>query len=297
MYGCVFGSTSGFTRSEIGATRPTRPATAFSTPELRRRFDVEAANAGRQRGLHLGRGLADTREDGLRRIAASGDDPLELAAGDDVEAASRPRQQIQHREVGVRLHRVADEVRRTGEGSVEGAEALFERGARIDVARRAEALGDRRERHAFGVELAAASAGMRSRLALVAVANRTRQAAPAVTRASRPTAPMRARLASLQRVAAASAVLSRRTRRGGPRRAWRPRPMRRRRGGIGQWNRGTSRGIVTGNAAGGTAFPPARCVAILVTLRAARSSRRACGALRRDRERAFRQDSRTAANG
>ncbi len=31
MYGCVFGSTSGFTRSEIGATLPARPATAFST--------------------------------------------------------------------------------------------------------------------------------------------------------------------------------------------------------------------------------------------------------------------------
>ena len=30
MYGCVFGSTSGFTRNETGAVLPSRPATRFS---------------------------------------------------------------------------------------------------------------------------------------------------------------------------------------------------------------------------------------------------------------------------
>ena len=44
--------------------------------------------------------LADAGEDDLARIAAGGDHARELAAGDDVEAAAQPREQIQDREVG-----------------------------------------------------------------------------------------------------------------------------------------------------------------------------------------------------
>ena len=47
-------------------------------------------------------------------------------------------------------------MREPRERLVERAVVRFERGARVDVAGRAEALGDRRERHALGEELAVA---------------------------------------------------------------------------------------------------------------------------------------------
>ena len=119
------------------------------------RLDVEAADARRQRGLHFGRRLADAGEHDPGGIAAGGDDAREFPAGDDVEAAPEARQDVQYSEVGIRLDRVADEVRHALERGVEGAEPGFERRARVDVAGRAEALGDAGQRYAFGVELAA----------------------------------------------------------------------------------------------------------------------------------------------
>ena len=123
--------------------------------ELGRRFDVEAADAGRQRRLHFGRRLAHAGKDDPRRIATGGDDPRELAAGDDVEAASETGQDVQYSEAGIRLDRVAHEMRRALERRVEGAKPGLERRARVDVTGGAEALGDSRQRHPFGVELAA----------------------------------------------------------------------------------------------------------------------------------------------
>ena len=143
--------------------RPSAARDRVERFELGGRLDVEAADACRQRGLHLGRGLADAREHDLRRIAAGGDHPRQLAAGNDVEAASEAREDVQHSEVGIRLDGVANEMRNARERGVECAEPAFERSARVDVAGGAEALGDRRQRHAFGVELAADAWRMRSR--------------------------------------------------------------------------------------------------------------------------------------
>ncbi len=122
--------------------------------ELGGRLDVEAPDAGRQRGFHFDRRLADAGEHDLRRIAAGGDDPRQLAAGNDVEAASEAREDVQYSQVGIRLDGVANEMGNAVERGREGAKPILERRARIDIARGAETLGERRQRHALGVEFA-----------------------------------------------------------------------------------------------------------------------------------------------
>ena len=102
-----------------------------------------------------GRGLAHAREHDLLRIPARRDHARELAARHNVESATRSREEIQHRKVGVRLDGVADKVRLPVEGGIELAIAAFDGGAGIDEARRAEALGDGCKRDTLGVELAA----------------------------------------------------------------------------------------------------------------------------------------------
>ena len=158
MYGCVFGSTSGFTRKLTGARLPCAPATASRRVELARRLDVEAEDAGGERLRPSRASVLPTPENTtLRGIAAGGDHARELAAGDDVEAAAEAREEVEDREVRVRLDRVADEVRHARERRRRTSRIrAFERRARVDVAGRAEALGDRRQRHAFGVQLAVA---------------------------------------------------------------------------------------------------------------------------------------------
>ncbi len=71
-------------------------------------LDVEAAYAHLQRAAHLGARLADAGEDHLGRVAAGGQHPLQLTAGDDVKAAAGPRKHLQHAERRIGLHRVAD---------------------------------------------------------------------------------------------------------------------------------------------------------------------------------------------
>ena len=66
--------------------------------ELADAFDVEAEDAERERALHLRACLADAREDDPLRRAAGGEDALELAARDDVEAAAAAREPLQNGE-------------------------------------------------------------------------------------------------------------------------------------------------------------------------------------------------------
>ena len=152
MYGCVFGSTSGFTRTDTGARLPRLGGDAFDALELAARLDVEAEDAGGERLTDLGFRLADAGEHHLARIAAGGDHARELAAGDDVEARAEAREHVEHREVGVRLHRVAHEVIAAGERRGERAERALERGARVDEAGRAEPARDVFQRDRLGVQ-------------------------------------------------------------------------------------------------------------------------------------------------
>jgi hypothetical protein len=71
--------------------------------------------------------------------AAGREHPREFAAGDDVEAAAGTGKGLQHRQVRVGLHRVADQVRPAGQRTLVGGQRVQHRALRIDVQRAAEA--------------------------------------------------------------------------------------------------------------------------------------------------------------
>ena len=127
---------------------------ALEVLELARGLDVEAEDVQRRAPAQLLVGLADAGEHDLARIAAGRDHARELAAGHDVEAAAQAREDVEHGEVRVGLHRVADEMRQRRERAVELAVGGLERGARIHKAGGAETRRDVGERHALDAELA-----------------------------------------------------------------------------------------------------------------------------------------------
>jgi hypothetical protein len=77
--------------------------------ELADALDVEAEHVGVERLRHLGAGLADAGEDDPAGSPPAARHPLELAARDDVEAAAASGEPLQHRQVRVRLDRIADQ--------------------------------------------------------------------------------------------------------------------------------------------------------------------------------------------
>ena len=83
--------------------------------ELGLGLDVDAEDVVVERERELVRGLADAGEHDLLRRHAGRERALQLAARDDVGAGAEPRQRRDHRLVGIRLHRVADERRHIGE--------------------------------------------------------------------------------------------------------------------------------------------------------------------------------------
>ncbi len=129
--------------------------------ELGDAFDVEAHHVGSERLAHLGARLADAGEDDLRRIAAGGDHALEFAAGDDVEAASGAGEGLQHREIRVRLERIADQRIAPFERALIAGERGEHRGARVHIQRRSEAQGQIVERAVLDEELPAAVGNVR----------------------------------------------------------------------------------------------------------------------------------------
>ena len=138
MYGCVCGSTSGLTRTDTRCAATARHRHGLDQFEFRFRLDVEAANAGRQRGVDLAACLADAREDDALRIGADGQRAGQFAAADDVEPAAFAGKQVEDGQVGIGLHRVAHERRPAAEGVGVGTIRRDDRAARIDESRRAE---------------------------------------------------------------------------------------------------------------------------------------------------------------
>src|SRR5258706_3300336 len=102
----------------------------------------------------LFRSLAHAGENSLGCAASRGETPRQLAARDDIEARAQPREDVQHREIGIGLDRIADEDVVPRASLAELAVCELQRGARIDVARRAETLRDLRERHALRAQRA-----------------------------------------------------------------------------------------------------------------------------------------------
>src|SRR4030095_17044138 len=74
----------------------------------------------------------------------------------DVDAGAPGDHGAQHGEVGVRLHREADDVLAPLEGLVEHLEVALERRVAVDVGRCAYLLGDAGEGDGFAVQLVAA---------------------------------------------------------------------------------------------------------------------------------------------
>ena len=115
------------------------------------RFDIKTVNADFKRPLDFIDALAHPGKHDLGRVARGGEHALQFAAGDDVEAGTEPRQDIEYGDIGVRLDRVANQVATVGESGVERMPTLLNRGAGIDIARRAMAAGQHVERHLLGV--------------------------------------------------------------------------------------------------------------------------------------------------
>ena len=136
--------------------------TAFARGDFREEFelgfgfDVDTENALIDRQRELMAGLADTGEHDLVRGNASGPRPQQLAAGDDVGAGAEPGQRCDHRLVGIRLHRVADQRVDVGESLGKHPIVPFERRARIAIEGRADGVRQRDEIDFLGVQHAVA---------------------------------------------------------------------------------------------------------------------------------------------
>ncbi len=118
--------------------------------ELRLGLDVEAVDAGGEREIHLARRLADAGEDDLLGRNAGGKRAAQFAFRDDVGAGAELCQGAQHRLVGIRLHGIAHQriqpVERLGKHLVVPRQG---RGG-IAIERRADRLGDVRQRDILG---------------------------------------------------------------------------------------------------------------------------------------------------
>ena len=146
MYGCVPASMSGFTRTEMRALRDRRCACSSSRVELRRAFDVEQPMPSFSAKSISAPDLPTPEKMTLARIAAGAQHALEFAARDDVEAGAERREQIQHREIAVRLHRIADAMRQRLQAPLRALRIEGEMRARIDIGGRAATLARSRQR-------------------------------------------------------------------------------------------------------------------------------------------------------
>ena len=108
-------STSGFTRSATRACYSAPRRQRVNQRQFRLGLAVETMNAAFERILDLIRRFSHPGEHHLRRVAARFQNAEQLAAGDNVEARTRPRQQPQDRQVGVGFHRITDPMGRVAE--------------------------------------------------------------------------------------------------------------------------------------------------------------------------------------
>ncbi len=120
--------------------------------QLRGALDVEHPHARLERERDLLVGLADAGEHHLARIPAGAEHAVQLAARDDVEAGAEPREEAQHRQVRVGLHRIADDVAKPGERSVEDLPVPGQGRGGVDVERRTVAIGEALQRDRLGVQ-------------------------------------------------------------------------------------------------------------------------------------------------
>ena len=121
--------------------------------QFRFRLAVEAANAVLEGIFHFAGRLAHARKNHFRGIAARLKHAKQLAARNDIETRSRPRQKGQHRQRRIGLHGVTDQVRQIAQSFVVGAIVVENRLARIYVSGRARARCKVRQRDLLAIQI------------------------------------------------------------------------------------------------------------------------------------------------
>ncbi len=119
-------------------------------------FEVEAQYPRFQPRPHLGPRLAHPRKDDLLRRNPCAQRPFELPARHHVRPDAFLRGNGQHRLIGIGLHRIGDQRIEPGERLAHHPYMPPERRPRIAIERRADLIGNRRERHVLGKHLAIA---------------------------------------------------------------------------------------------------------------------------------------------
>ena len=120
------------------------------------RLDVEAEDAGVEREVHFPGCLADTGEQDLVRRETRGNRPAHLAFRHHVGAGTELRQKLQHRLVGIRLQRVANQAVHAGKSPGEDLVVPRQRRRRIAIEGRANDRRDVRNGDILGVHHAIA---------------------------------------------------------------------------------------------------------------------------------------------
>ena len=117
------------------------------------RFEVEQGKAAGERFLHFRLGLADAGKDDLRGCDPRSDGAAIFADRDDVRAEPLGGERREHGGIGIGLDREGRQ-RLAGrrDGRLEHAGVAAHRRGRIDIDRRADRLGDGRQRHVLAVE-------------------------------------------------------------------------------------------------------------------------------------------------
>ena len=136
------------------------PGDVVDAIEFRFRLDIETADAGLQRLPDLAPVFARPGKNRLLRGAAGGEHAFELAPGNNVETTAKPRQHVQHREIGIGFHGEANEaVKRTQRFAID-PEMAFQRRPRVNETGCANASRDFANRDIFGEQFRAAIAEM-----------------------------------------------------------------------------------------------------------------------------------------
>ena len=117
-------------------------------------FHIEQQDAGLQGRPDLLGALAHPGIDDAPRFHPGRQGPAQFPAGDDVRPASQAGQQAQDGQVGVGLHREADDMGEAPEGGREHPEVVSQGGGAVKIKRGSHPGGDQAHRDVFTVEFA-----------------------------------------------------------------------------------------------------------------------------------------------
>jgi hypothetical protein len=148
IFSWVFASTSGFTRTAMGATLPRRVATSDSARISGSDSTLNWRMPPVQRQPHLLPRLADAGKDDPVTRHAGGAGPQVFADRDHIHPGAQIAQRLQHGDVRQRLDGKADQMRQGGQRLGEQAVMPGQGGGGIDVERGAHGGGDIGDRHA-----------------------------------------------------------------------------------------------------------------------------------------------------